>query len=346
MEPICPVFGKCGGCLYQDISYEDELKIKEKTLRSLIKNKIDVPDDRFRDIVPSPTAYYYRNRLDLRLLKTKNKDIFIGFSPNKGFGVIEINKCFIARKEISDFIPELKKQAAAILPERYRLANLVVRTGDDGRVFWGGIGRRSCQLDEKDYLWTQIRGKRIFYSLDTFFQANLSILPKLFDILLSFNCINHNTLLFDLYGGVGLFAIVLADKVNRAYIIEENKSSVKLAKYNIKFNNLSNIEVIKGKVEERYSVIIEKVKDIDCQHKVAIIDPPRAGLSRYILNMLVAGLAQKLDYILYLSCYPESLVRDLRELVNANWAVNHVIPFDFFPRTRHIETLVILSKIR
>ncbi len=344
MKPICPVFGKCGGCLYQDISYGEELKIKEKTLKSLIKSKINLEDDIFMDIIPSPTEYYYRNRLDLRLLKTKNKNIFIGFSPNKGFGVIEINRCLIARKEISDFIPELKKQATAILPEKYRLANLVVRTGDNGRVLWGGIGRRSCQLDEKDYLWTQIRGKKIFYSLDTFFQANLSILPKLSEVLLSLKCINKNTLLFDLYGGVGLFAIILADKINMAYIIEENKSSVKLAKYNIKFNNLSNIEIIKGRVEEKYNVIIEKVKDINCNYKVAIIDPPRAGLSKEILNTLVTGV-QKLDYILYLSCYPESLVRDLKKFVDGNWIVNHIIPFDFFPRTRHIETLVVLSKI-
>jgi len=219
VQPLCPVFKECGGCFYQNIAYSDELKIKERFLKDLFRKSFDFEDDIFAPIVPSPKPYHYRNRLDLKLKKTKTNDVFIGFSPMDRKGVIPIEACFIADEKISNFIPELKRQAIARLPAKYKNANLTVRVGENGRVLWGGIGRRSCQLLEQDYFWIEVRGKRIFYSLDTFFQANNSIIPKLFDTIDRFPFWDSTTTFFDLYGGVGLFGIGLAEKVGKVVII-------------------------------------------------------------------------------------------------------------------------------
>ena len=337
-EPLCPVFGTCQGCLYQDLLYPDELKIKEQRLRGLLKASLNIPDERFLPIVPSPKPYYYRNRLDLKLKRTSQDGILIGFTPADHRGVLPVEACYIAEKSICGFIPELKKQAAARLTAKYRVANLVVRTGDDGRVRWGGIGRRSCALSPQDYFRTTINGRKIFYSLDTFFQANLSILPKLFDVLCTLRVWDPKPAFFDLYGGVGLFSIGLADQVRKAVVIEENRSSLEVARYNIEVNALKNIEIIGGKVEDELPRLVD---GRDARGSVAMVDPPRAGLSPRVSEQL-AG-ARGLNHLLYLSCDPESLARDLTVLAGRGWKTEQVIPLDFFPKTKHIETLVVLS---
>ena len=338
VQPLCPAFNTCGGCLFQNISYADELQFKEQHLKELLKKSIDFPDEGFHSIVRSPNHYNYRNRLDMKLKRTQDNDILVGFTPIDGKGIIPVDACYIADQAISAFIPEMKKQAIKRLPAKYHNANLTVRIGDDGKIHWGGIGRRSCQLEEKDYFWTSIKNKRIHYSLDTFFQANLSILPKLFDVIEQFPIWDSKPVLYDLYGGVGFFSIGLYDHIRNAILIEESQSSLQLARYNIKINELSNVEVRNGKVEDELSQLLH------FKHQpgsVAIVDPPRAGLSDKVRRML--STAKTIDYIVYLSCNPESLVQDLYEMSNGGWKVDKIIPFDFFPKTKHLETLVLLQ---
>ncbi|MCD4780345.1 MAG: hypothetical protein K8S27_07350 [Candidatus Omnitrophica bacterium] len=338
VEPLCPVFGECGGCLYQDIAYNDELRIKEKTLRELLSNVLGCVEGVVEDIVASPKIYHYRSRLDLRLLKTKSKDIFIGFSPKDRFGVVPVDACCIALESISNFIPELKKQAIDVLPDRYRLANLVVKAGDAGIVCWGGIGKGSLRQEARDYFWTEIQGKRCYYSLETFFQANLAILPALFDRLRSLLFWTKETIFYDLYGGVGFFSVGLCDLVSEVYVIEENPASVKLAQYNFNQNNVRNYQLRVGRVETEGNALMAVAKD---KHQVAMIDPPRAGLSKPAKEMLRE--ASYLDHLCYLSCNPLALVKDLEDLLAMGWTVRSIIPFDFFPRTKHLETLAILT---
>jgi len=334
----CPVFGECGGCFYQNIPYEEELKGKEAKLKSLLKETLALGDDLFEPIVPSPKPYHYRNRLDLKLLRTRKKEIFMGFSPREGRRMIPVDACPIADERISAFIPELKTQVMAKLPEKYRLANIVVRNGENGRVLWGGIGRGSCQLQEEDYFWVDIHGRKIYYSLDTFFQANLSILPRLFERLKAFDFWSEQEISFyDLYGGVGLFGIGLADKVKKVFLIEECQASLRLARYNVRVHHFQNFEVVEGRVEDKLPVLLQGSPG---GHQVAFIDPPRAGLSPSALRLLAS--AKNLNYLFYLSCNPEALARDLTCFVNQGWKVKRIMPFDFFPKTRHLETLVLL----
>ncbi|VAX37311.1 RNA methyltransferase, TrmA family, partial [hydrothermal vent metagenome] len=307
---------------------------------TLLVEHLDVSNEIFEPIIASPKYYHYRNRLDLKLKRTRDYGILIGFTPIEARkSVLPIDTCFIADKHIDAFIPQVKKEALAKLPEKYRMANLTIRTGDDGRTYWGGIGRRSTQLEEKDYLWTQIRGRKIFYSLDTFFQANLSILPELFNRLIAFDFWGPNTILYDLYGGVGLFSIGLIDNIQEAILIEENISSIKLAEYNKQFHKLDNLKILSGKVEDEFPKLLKKNKK---SSQVVMIDPPRAGLSENAIDLILS--AENINYILYLSCHPESLARDLKIFIDNNWKVQTIIPLDFFPRTKHIETLVLLQE--
>ncbi len=338
VTPQCKVFGECGGCQYQHVSYEEELRTKNEQLVHLFQEALNtIPV--IHSIIPSPKIYHYRNRLDLKLVRTRQKGILIGFSPKNNTFMIPVDSCPIAMNAVSDFIPTLKGQAIERLTDKYRLANLVVKTGDDGRVFWGGIGRRSLRQAWEDYLWTEIDGKRIFYSLETFFQANLSILPLVMKYIRNLNVLNKETVFFDLYGGVGLFGLCFADEVQKVILMEECPASITIAKHNVLYHKLENFEIIQAKVEDELPLLMEKFVHVA---KTVMIDPPRKGLGESAAEML----SQRADIqnLLYLSCDPNSLITDLKVFLQNGWQITSVQPFDFFPRTKHLEALVGLKK--
>ncbi len=346
VQPLCPVFGECGGCAYQDIPYEEELRRKEDLVKDLLGPNPRVPPDRFEPIVASPKPYHYRNRLDLKFVRTRDDRILLGFTPaspaggpESGRGIAPVESCAIALESISDFIPDLKKHLEQNRLPNYRRANIVVRTGDDAKVLWGGIGKRSCRLDPDEYFWTDIDGKRIFYSLDTFFQANLSILPKLFERIGAFDCWQTKPVLYDLYAGVGLFSLGLTNKTRKAILVEESLPSVKLAQHNIIHNRLTHMEVITGRVEDILPPLLARATS--GIPKVAIIDPPRAGLSPQALETMVH--IKEFTHLFYLSCNPKALERDLNGFIEHGWNIERIVPFDFFPKTRHVETLAVLT---
>jgi tRNA/tmRNA/rRNA uracil-C5-methylase (TrmA/RlmC/RlmD family) len=341
VKPLCPLFGACGGCQYQDIPYEEELSRKEAILKELLTKELNLTEDVFEPITPSPEAYYYRNRLDLTLRKRNNGERQMGFMLPGTQRLQEVAACSIARKEINDFLPTLKEEAVLKLPENYKVANLVVRVGDEGKVFWGGIGRRSLRMKEADYFWTSVRGWKIFYALDTFFQANLSILENIVSRIESLIEWQQDTVFLDLYSGVGLFGIALADRAKEVVMIEECRDSVTLAQFNVNYHRLPHVKMLVGKVEMHLPEVLTELHGKPC---VALIDPPRGGLAGSAIETL--GEAKSLESLFYLSCSPESLARDMKHLARVGWQVRKIMPFDFFPRTRHLETLVWLIRPR
>lgn len=340
IQPLCPAFGECGGCAYQDIPYEQELLRKDEFVRNLLQKNPRVSADLFEPIVASPKPYHYRNRLDLKFIRTRDERILLGFTPGSGRGIAAVEGCSISEKSISEFIPELRKRLEQNPVANYRRANIVIRTGDDAKVLWGGIGKRSCRLDPGDYLWTLLDGKKIFYSLDTFFQANLSILPELFERIRAFDCWQAKPVLYDLYAGVGLFSLALTRQTRKAVLIEESLPSIKLAGHNVEYNRLTHMEILAGRMEEVLPPLL--ARDNSTIPKVAIIDPPRAGLSPLALETLTQ--AKGFTHLFYLSCNPQALARDLNEFIEHGWNVEKIMPFDFFPKTRHLETLVLLTR--
>lgn len=342
VQPLCSVFGQCGGCQYQNITYQCELTLKQRYLQDLFCSQGMMRAEHLMPIIASPAAYHYRSRLDMKFLKIRDGRTFMGFSPLNGKWMIEVDACPIAMPAISSFLPQLKQEAIEKIPAKYRNANLVVKTSEDGRVVWGGIGRRSLKLAENDFLSVQIDGKRIFYALDTFFQANLSILPLVMKQIRELNVFDLQTTFYDLYGGVGLFGIYFADQVGKVILVEDNIHSVKMAQYNKNHHGLKNFEIVAGKVEDIYP---DFLRQSSIGSQVALIDPPRQGLALSVARTMAE--AKNIDQLLYLSCHPESLIRDLKIFTQADWEIYKIIPFDFFPRTQHIETLVLLKpKVR
>lgn len=339
VAPLCIYFGRCGGCRYQDLSYEAELKAKEERFRKLFWEKLGnhlngAGEEIFQSIVPSPEPYFYRSRLDLSL-RRRGPGARFGFQAEGSRRFIPIESCSIARPEINAFLPQLMKEAAERLPADYRGANLVIKTDDEGKVRWGGIGRRSLELPEAEYFFTEIEGKRIFYSLDTFFQANLGILPSVIQNLRELLALTSETHLLDLYAGVGLFWAVLARETGWVWAVEESPAATPIAEFNRRTHDLAHVSILEGKTEDRLEQILEETQGVP---KAAILDPPRKGLSPEALERLKT--AKALQRLIYLSCHPDSLIRDLAGFLEAGWRIDFVRPFDFFPRTQHLEVMV------
>lgn len=338
VKPLCPFFGECGGCAYQDIPYGEELQIKENNLREAM-SPLNLPEGLIQAIVPSPKPFHYRHRLDIALRRIKSGEVFMGFVHPEKRKTIPIDSCVIAMEGLSSFIPTLRKEAIAKFPPNYRIANLTVKTDDNGKIFWGGIGRKSLRMKESDYFWTVVDGTKIYYSLDTFFQANLAILPLLRRTILENALWNSSTTLFDLYGGVGLFSMMFARNVSKVILIEESPSSIKGARYNIASADFKNVEILEGKVEE---ILPLQMAASDRQELHALIDPPRRGLSEKSREFLSQSTLIK--SLFYLSCNPQTLKDDLKVFLQNGWQVQTLIPFDFFPKTVHLEVLTLMTK--
>ena len=123
-------------------------------------------------------------------------------------------------------------------------------------------------------------------------------------------------------------------------MIEEVRDSVTLAQFNVHYHQLTHVKMLVGKVETHLPEILKELEGKPC---VALIDPPRGGLASSAIDSL--GEAKSLESLFYLSCSPESLARDLKHLAKVGWEVRKIMPFDFFPRTRHLETLVWLKRL-
>lgn len=343
-QPACAVFGVCGGCRYQDLSYRDELAAKDRQFRALFAGVPGVSEAAFEPITPSPADYGYRTNLDLTFIRTrKDGKHLLGFMKerSKNF-IVTIEGCPIARPEISAFLPELKAAAAAKLPESKRLANLAVKVGGDGRVKWGGIGKRSLSLPPEEYLWFDVCGRRIYFSLDTFFQANVAILPAVRERLLEWAAWDASrTVFYDLYAGVGLFGFLMADRARRIVMIESVGPSMACARHTRERGGYGNVDIREGRAEVEFPKLLAEGIPSDA---IALVDPPRRGLSPEAVEGLIAAGEAGLNKLFYLSCGPESLERDLRVFAAKGWAVRKLAAFDFFPRTKHIEALALLEK--
>ncbi len=338
--PLCPFFDQCGGCEYQHFLYSTELSIKQREIEALFENGLQLCDSVLSPIIPSPKEYHYRHRLNLTLRRKKDKTVVIGFTSKPPLQTLSVDSCSIVEELISKSIPELKKEILEELPEHYRTANLVIKIGDNQKVVWGGIGRNSLKLDPENYLWTILNGKKIFYSLDTFFQPNLSIIPVVIEKILQFGSFDRDkTVFLDLYGGVGLFSLLLADEVRKGILLEENRSSIQVAKHNISYHQFSHLSVYSGKVE---NFLEEILQNIDSEEVIAMVDPPRGGLHQDVCEALIKN--KNFKRLFYLSCNPYSLIEDLKKLTATEWTIEKMIPFDFFPKTKHIEVLTFMTR--
>jgi 23S rRNA (uracil1939-C5)-methyltransferase len=306
VAPECPYFGRCGGCAYQHIDYEHQLAIKWRQLRNALQRIGKLKDVSMRPIVPSPRQYAYRNRITVHA-----QDGVIGFFRRDSHRLIDIECCPISREEVNRALAELREQ------KHVRDGHYSLRTASEPRVF--------SQINDE--------------VAQTLRNLIIDLVPP------------NQELLIDAYCGAGFFAKALLDKFERVIGIDWDKFAIAAAK-----QNASEKETyIAGDVETE----LQKVGAVHLNgpargndtstgrlRSIApttlIIDPPATGLTEAV-RKAISDLAP--ETLIYVSCNPPTLARDLKELQH-KFVINSVTPLDMFPQTAEIEVLAHLEARR
>ncbi len=329
--PKCVYFGTCGGCSFQDLDYEIQLELKRRKVEEALSPFQSEDNFEVNPVIPSPKPYHYRHMIALSVMK-KHGALRLGFIESDRWTFLPIDACPIADERISDFLPEaLKKLEALPVKRRFRTSQVVLRVGSEGEVVTSLRGDRGRTLE------CAVSGKTFSYSVSSFFQHNFSILESFLKTIRTFLNPNGSDVLFDLYSGVGLLGISLADTYERVIGIEEGYEAVQHAKRNAERNGVGNIKFWEGKVEVLLPELVAKTKNSKLH---VIVDPPRAGLKPEVLECLNR---LPIEELLYISCHLDALKRDL-EVLCQKFQIVQVQPMDFFPQTQHIETLVLLER--
>ena len=328
IKPKCKYFSSCGGCDIMHLSYKNQLKYKQEKIENII-NKYFKNNIKINDIIYDNNLNY-RNKVKFQVNKT------IGLYKNETYEVIPIDQCLIANDIINKSIPFLNKL------DLKNISSITCRTAMD-KLMISIESRKDVKIDNlldiADSIY--INNKHIYgdkklieqlgeykyvISEKSFFQVNKNICIKLYDEIKKHVGTNKNIL--DLYCGCGSIGIYV-NKNNKVLGIEINESAINDAEENKKINNLKNIDFICAD-----SSIKTKFKP-----DIVIVDPPRSGLNKNTIDNI---LKLKPNKIIYVSCNPMTLVRDLNKFDSYN--ILELTPFDMFPNTKHVEIVTILEK--
>lgn len=383
-QPVCIHSGECGGCSYQGILYEKQLEIKEKQVRELMNNNLTGSYNFYEIVPsPFNKEYRNKMEFSFGDLE-KDGTLQLGMHPrDRRFDVITVNQCqlvdndfrIILRTVLDYFRGHDYKRYHIIEREGY-LRHLVIRKGiKTGEIMVNLVTTSQEEHDfteltellkglhlegnlvsflqtinddysdtikcdklivhyGREYIMEEILGLNFMITPFSFFQPNTYGAEKLYQTALKFIDNPEDKTIYDLYCGTGTISQILAKKAKEVYGIEINKEAVVIARENARLNNLVNCKFIAGDVLEKIDELIEKPDLI-------VVDPPRPGIHPKALEKIIElGSGE----ILYISCNPLSLVRDLKILEEANYRITDIQCVDMFPYTRHVETVAHLIK--
>jgi tRNA/tmRNA/rRNA uracil-C5-methylase (TrmA/RlmC/RlmD family) len=307
VTPRCRYFGACGGCQYQHADYAAQLRLKHKQIADLFERIAGFAQTLIDPVVPCPRPYGYRNRIMIRSQWNKPEQrLNIGFIRHDNRFVEDIEECLIAEPVLSDQIKRVRSNP----PPKGGL-KIVLRVAPEG--------------------WEVPR--------DSFFQNNFFLLPKLVEVVGERVRDSGARLLVDVFCGVGFFAVELADAVERFIGVEYDQLAIKAARQNAATRQRSNGEFLCGTAEELLPRILSEHPP---EATTVILDPPRKGCAPSLLEQLRSARPHQ---ILYVSCHPATLARDLKTLCEGGaYTLARVVPLDMFPQTQHVECVADLRR--
>ena len=300
VAPECKYFTHCGGCQYQHIDYAAQLSFKHKQIADLFERVGKISRAVVAPVLPCPAPYGYRNRIMIRSQwNGAAKKLVVGFIGVNNKYVEDIEECKIAEPILNAQITEVRAN-----PPPKGGIKVVLRVQPEG--------------------WEVPR--------DSFFQNNFFLLPKLVETVQDFLKAGGSRHLIDLYCGVGFFGIEAAGVVDSFVGVEYDQLAIAAARKNAAARNITNGEFVAAKVEE---VLPELLQKFSAEKTAVILDPPRKGCWPETLALL---RETKPAQIIYVSCHPATMARDLNILcADGVFELARVQPLDMFPQTQHVE---------
>lgn len=326
VQPLCPVYGYCGGCQYQHLEYSAQLEWKTAQVADLLRLQagLELP---VLPAIASPQTYGYRSKITPHFHKPKDAKVGnIGFlKTGSRSEVCDVKQCPIAMEELNAALPVVRKAVHQAAAQYKRGATLLMRVSE------------GCVITNNNAVCTEKVGTLTFNFLaGDFFQNNPYILPAFTGYVARQACAEGARYLVDAYCGSGLFALTLAPHFEKVLGVEVSETSADWARANARSNGINHASFLAASAE----AIFEQV-DFPAEETAVVIDPPRKGCDLVFLNQLFAfGPAR----VVYVSCNPATQIRDLAEFDKAGYEVVEVQPFDLFPQTKHLECVATLRK--
>ena len=381
-EPLCPSFGKCGGCTFQNTDYANQIKYKKEYINELLS----VFGVEIGDILQSPEVWNYRNKMEFSFF---NNDGLadLGLHCRGSFNrYSSVPPCYIADEDflkaatiIKDFANKNGLSAYNNRTHEGFFRHLVLRKAKNNgqmlinivtnalegshaffeplikdlgvfaqSIYWTQNGRLSdAVISDKLTLLLgkeniteklNVGGKDFHFNISpfSFFQTNSKGTEILYNEVLRQLNPSKDDILLDLYCGTGTIGICMAQKVKKIIGIEQVESAIENAKTNASVNNVENAEFSASTAEKW-------VKENSMVFDAIVVDPPRAGLTNDVIKFLLESEAKK---IVYVSCNPSTLARDLALIIDSGkYKIKEIVPVDMFPQTYHIETVVSMTAL-
>ncbi|MEI5907418.1 23S rRNA (uracil(1939)-C(5))-methyltransferase RlmD [Bacillus spongiae] len=375
-EPPCPIYHDCGGCQIQHMNYEGQLKAKENNVRNVMKRIGKLENVVIHPTLGMDEPWRYRNKSQVPV-GLQNGELVAGFYAKRSHEIVDMPYCIIQDKrndEVVSLVKELCKQHG-ILPydeEKHRgvLRHVMVRSAFQTDEIMVVFITKTAELPNKKKIIEAIRtnipgvksivqnvnakrtnvifgdetkllwGEEVIYdsigqvkfaiSARSFYQVNPEQTKVLYDKALDYAQLTGNETVIDAYCGIGTISLFLAQKAKKVYGVEIVPQAIEDAKRNAELNGFRNVEFAVGASED----VIPKWYEEGVQADVLVVDPPRKGCDENLLNTI---LQMKPKKVVYVSCNPATLARDLHVLEEGGYQTIEVQPVDMFPQTMHVE---------
>lgn len=364
-QPLCPYFFKCGGCQLQHMSYEKQLEFKQNLVKNTLK-KVGNIDASVNKTVPSDDIYFYRNKSVFPVSEI-DKNVFIGMFEENSHKLVDVTECKIAKKGINKILALSRECFKSC--KKGALLYIVVR--EINNQFLITLVATTKNIETKSYI-EKLKQEKINFSLSininknkniimsddflnvygenfirlnefdlrqkispqSFMQINDSVKKKLYQKVLSKT--EQGETVVDAYCGAGLLSAMISRKVKYVYGIEISKQATKNANDLAIENKINNITFICGDCKVEIPKLLKNIEE----DFTIILDPPRSGCDPLVLSSV---LDVKPSKVIYVSCNPITLAKDLK-ILSSIYKIEDITPFDMFPQTSNVETMVVLKK--
>lgn len=375
----CPVSDKCGGCQLQHFSYEKQLLEKQEQVNALLEKFCKV-----EDIIGMESPYYYRNKVHAAFDTDKKGNVISGVYEAGSHRVVPIDSCLIEDQRADNIIVTIRGMLKSFKIRTYDedkgiglLRHVMVRTGHlsgeimvvlvlASHIFPSKnnfikallkkhpeittivmnvnskktsmvLGEREQVLYGKGFIEDTLCGKVFRISPKSFYQINAVQTEVLYGKAIELADLKGKETIIDAYCGIGTIGIIASNHVNKVIGVELNRDAVKDAITNAKRNKVNNIYIYNQDAGEFMNQMAAEKQSVD----VVFLDPPRSGSTEEFMNSMILLNPKK---VVYISCNPATLERDLAYLVKRGYEVKKAIPVDMFPGTEHVEVITLLQK--
>ena len=381
IESKCIYSDKCDGCELHNLKYDKQLELKRNIVKSNLERIGKIKDIIVKETIGMEYPYRYRNKGEFKV----GPNYEIGYFKRGTHDIYPVESSIIQKETADKVIRLLKEFMKKYKVEGYDrkvkkgiIKNLVVRTNKDNKVMvvivtkgeklphkkelidiftsqpeldvvsiYQNInprdtsvilGAKDIKLYGEERLIDYIGEYKFLISPKSFFQVNHVQTKVLYNKVVEYLNLKGNETVADLYCGIGTISLYISKCAKKVYGVEVVKEAIEDAKENLKLNQVDNVEFILGRSED----ILPELNNKGIRFNAIVVDPPRSGLDRGLIDAIVEANPEK---IVYVSCNPSTLARDLGYLVEEGYKVMEVQPVDMFPHTSHVETVVLMSRV-